>query len=434
MDRFGGVTQTEYLQQANDSLLTIVQIETRDALQNVEDIAKVPGVDVLFCGPYDLGNNIGHPILDGTMHDELKEAVAKIQRVAKENRKSSGIYATSGGQAQQYADQGFQMVSVATDAASLPASMQSALTTAEGSYAHSALKLAKEALRGWSCCKPRVLTFDEFLSIPPCTTGKHSTVDDTPAPEPASKLTEDAAPPRKPNAVTNGDPEIPAASRLPQAPQQTASTPPPPPPESESDDPSIAIPPNKTCRRRGCNTISSTDTGSSTRDGEECVYHPGQALFHEGSKGWTCCKRRVLEFDEFMKIEGCKRKKCHMFVGSGKKDGKEEALLTVRHDFYQTPTTVIASFFLKKIDKERAKIEFSSSTDILLDLPTADNKRYTTSVPLFGRIDTMKSTSKIMGTKLELTLVKHDGASWPTLRSDEQRTSEITQVGPAGRA
>lgn len=35
MERLGGVTQTEYLQQANDSLLTIVQIETKDALLNV---------------------------------------------------------------------------------------------------------------------------------------------------------------------------------------------------------------------------------------------------------------------------------------------------------------------------------------------------------------------------------------------------------------
>lgn len=35
MEAFGGVTQTEYLQQANDNLLTIVQIETQDALQNV---------------------------------------------------------------------------------------------------------------------------------------------------------------------------------------------------------------------------------------------------------------------------------------------------------------------------------------------------------------------------------------------------------------
>lgn len=39
-----------------------------------------------------------------------------------------------------------------------------------------------------------------------------------------------------------------------------------------------------------------------------------------------------------------------------------------------------------------------------------------------------------MGTKIEFNLVKLDGASWPTLRSDEQRTSEIIQVGQAGRA
>lgn len=105
-----------------------------------------------------------------------------------------------------------------------------------------------------------------------------------------------------------------------------------------------------------------------------------------------------------------------------------------RHDFYQTPTCVIASLFLKKIDKGHARVEFTSQTAVLLDLPTADNKRYKTELPLFGHIDTARSTYKIMGTKLELTLVKADGLSWPTLRSDEQRTSEIIQVGRAGRA
>ena len=71
----------------------------------------MPGIDVLFVGPFDLGNNIGHPILDGVMHDELKEAIAKILQAAKDNGKSSGIYSTSGDQAREFADQGFQMVS-----------------------------------------------------------------------------------------------------------------------------------------------------------------------------------------------------------------------------------------------------------------------------------------------------------------------------------
>jgi hypothetical protein len=72
-------------------------------------------------GPFDLGNNIGHPILDGTMHDELKEAIAKIQQAAKENHKSSGIYSTSGDQARGFADQGFNMVFFVENSVSLEA-------------------------------------------------------------------------------------------------------------------------------------------------------------------------------------------------------------------------------------------------------------------------------------------------------------------------
>lgn len=67
---------------------------------------------MLFVGPYDLGNDLGHPILDGTMHEELKEAIGKIQQAAKDNKKSSGIYTVSGSEARAYADQGFNMVSI----------------------------------------------------------------------------------------------------------------------------------------------------------------------------------------------------------------------------------------------------------------------------------------------------------------------------------
>lgn len=103
-----------------------------------------------------------------------------------------------------------------------------------------------------------------------------------------------------------------------------------------------------------------------------------------------------------------------------------------RHDFYQTPTTVIASLFLKKIIKGSAKIAFSAKS-VSLDLRTSDNKRYESEIPLFGEIDTDKSTYKIMGTKMEMTLVKADRTSWPVLRNDEPVT-EIIQVGQAGRA
>ncbi|KAJ5358134.1 hypothetical protein N7541_005292 [Penicillium brevicompactum] len=278
-----------------------------------------------------------------------------------------------------------------------------------------------EGQKGWKCCKPRVLTFEEFLAIPPCTTGKHSTVDDTPAPEP--KKVEEAPPP--PVEKKNERPPI-------ATPPATATAAPPAKPvieEPESDDPDVEVPANATCRRRGCGASYS---GSTARDEEKCVHHPGHPVFHEGSKGWSCCKRRVLEFDEFLKIPGCTEKTRHMFVGKAKGAG-EEKVDSVRNDFYQTPTAVNVSLYLKKIDKERAKVEFSANS-IVFDLPTTDNKRYQDTYTLFAPIDPEQSTFRVLGTKLDLKLVKGDGTSWPVLRSDDKWDGQRIQIGNAGHA
>jgi 4-hydroxy-2-oxoheptanedioate aldolase len=95
---------TDYLKQANDALLTIVQIETKEAVENVEAIAAVPGIDVLFVGPFDLGINIDHPIINEEMHQNLHAAISTILRTAKGAGKKSGVYCMSGAQAKTYAD------------------------------------------------------------------------------------------------------------------------------------------------------------------------------------------------------------------------------------------------------------------------------------------------------------------------------------------
>ncbi|KAF7554661.1 hypothetical protein G7046_g6750 [Stylonectria norvegica] len=106
---------TEYLQHANDALLTIVQIETQEALDSVDGIAEVKGIDALFIGPFDLGNNIGHPIINGVMAPELHAAIAKVLAASKKAGKKCGVYCTGGEQAKHYAGQGFDMMNVATD-------------------------------------------------------------------------------------------------------------------------------------------------------------------------------------------------------------------------------------------------------------------------------------------------------------------------------
>ncbi|KAL4866458.1 hypothetical protein BDV12DRAFT_172823 [Aspergillus spectabilis] len=283
-----------------------------------------------------------------------------------------------------------------------------------------------EGQKGWNCCKPRVLTFEEFMEIPPCTTGKHSAVDDTPVqPEKKTSAPEPPAPAPAP-VVDSGVPRV--AAHSPAIPPPS-NAPTPAPEEPESDDPELAIPANSTCRRKGCGASYNPDV---SREDENCVYHPGAPVFHEGSKGWSCCKRKVLEFDAFLKIEGCTEKKRHLFVGKGKPAG-EEKVDTVRNDFYQTATSVNVSLYLKKINKDNAKVEFTSTT-IALDLPTTDNKRYKDTYELFAPIDPEKSKFRVLGTKLELTLVKGDGTSWPVLKKDDRWSGERIQIGSAGRA
>ena len=111
MRRFGTSSMTEYLQSANKSTVIIAQIETEAALANVDSIAKTDGIDILLVGPFDLGNSIGHPILDGKMSQELLDAIETIRQAANKNGKRGGIYATTASQARDYADQGFHFVS-----------------------------------------------------------------------------------------------------------------------------------------------------------------------------------------------------------------------------------------------------------------------------------------------------------------------------------
>ncbi|KAI5296529.1 hypothetical protein KEM52_000712 [Ascosphaera acerosa] len=308
-----------------------------------------------------------------------------------------------------------------------------------------------EGQKGWRCCKPRVLTFDEFLAIPPCTVGKHSTVDATPGPDDAKKATQDAASAEA--ALRANEERRNAAAETATAPvattaavSATATTTPPPPPKKDhtedDDDLTLPVPAGAACRRRGCTaTYTATATETTPRDvaAETCTYHPGQPIFHEGSKGWSCCKRRVLEFDQFLKIEGCKQRAGHQFVGQRRDDAEheeeeEELLDEVRSDFYQTATTLTFSLYLKNIKKDEARVSFPDDSSMAVDLPTADGTRYRQVLPLAGAVDPAQCRWKVMKTKFEGVLAKREGGSaWPTLRRDERGTGERIQVGKARR-
>lgn len=113
--------------QANDNTAVIIQIETLAAYKNVEAIAKIKGVgncriihnlltvDVLFIGPFDLSNALGHPLVHGVEHPVVSEAIQKILDTAHDAGIKAGIFTTSHEDARKRVEQGFDMVHVATD-------------------------------------------------------------------------------------------------------------------------------------------------------------------------------------------------------------------------------------------------------------------------------------------------------------------------------
>lgn len=73
----------EYVQNANEHTLVIVQIEHIDAVNNIDEILSVPGVDGTFIGPYDLSMSLGvpgqlyHPLVTAAKEKVLKAVLAK---------------------------------------------------------------------------------------------------------------------------------------------------------------------------------------------------------------------------------------------------------------------------------------------------------------------------------------------------------------------
>jgi 2-dehydro-3-deoxyglucarate aldolase/4-hydroxy-2-oxoheptanedioate aldolase len=105
--------RSEVLESANTSVVGIVQIESLAALEEVEAIAQLPGVDVIFVGPADLSYALGVPReLDSR---EFRAALTRVVAAARAAGISAGILARSNEAAQAYLEQGFTFLAVGSD-------------------------------------------------------------------------------------------------------------------------------------------------------------------------------------------------------------------------------------------------------------------------------------------------------------------------------
>jgi 2-keto-3-deoxy-L-rhamnonate aldolase RhmA len=99
---------------ASDELITCcVQIETREALEGLDAILSVPGVDTVLVGPNDLAASIGH--IGDLGHPEVEAAIERVADRAAAHGIPAGIWTGSPAQARQRRAQGYRWATVGAD-------------------------------------------------------------------------------------------------------------------------------------------------------------------------------------------------------------------------------------------------------------------------------------------------------------------------------
>lgn len=102
-----------YVREANDRVCVIVQVETATALENLDSIAALEGIDGVFVGPADLAASLGHPGAPG--HPDVQAAVLDAFARIRAAGKAAGILTLDEALAGHYLDHGATFVAVGID-------------------------------------------------------------------------------------------------------------------------------------------------------------------------------------------------------------------------------------------------------------------------------------------------------------------------------
>ncbi|TLY01585.1 MAG: 2,4-dihydroxyhept-2-ene-1,7-dioic acid aldolase [Thaumarchaeota archaeon] len=108
-----GLSTAEYLRKANEETLLLVQVETKEALENIDAILAVKGVDIAFVGPTDLTMSLG--FLDDRSNPRILEEMRSVVKKCQEYGKIPGTMALTPDEAKRDESMGFRFISLASD-------------------------------------------------------------------------------------------------------------------------------------------------------------------------------------------------------------------------------------------------------------------------------------------------------------------------------
>lgn len=108
------ITVEEYIKTVNDEILVIVQIETKKAIDNIEDILTVEGIDATFIGPMDLSMSMGYR--GQPYHPEIIKAEEKVLEACRSSGVAPGIaFGRSIDHLNELIEKGFKFIGIGSD-------------------------------------------------------------------------------------------------------------------------------------------------------------------------------------------------------------------------------------------------------------------------------------------------------------------------------
>ena len=126
---YGGA---DYFAKSADEILTLVMLESAEALANAREILAVDGVDGCFVGPADLNISLGHSPDDAAPGADTEAGIANILAAARAAGKIAGVHAFSLDDAKKRVAQGFRFLTVMAETRMIRAGATQVLTALRG--------------------------------------------------------------------------------------------------------------------------------------------------------------------------------------------------------------------------------------------------------------------------------------------------------------
>ena len=125
-----GLKFSEYVEKANELVTIIVQAEHAEAVENIEEIVKVPGIDAVLLGPYDLAASLGKR---GQVDDPVVvDAIGHVTKVTQAAGLPLGMFGVTPEAVRPYVESGYTLLVAGVDATHLAGAAQKTLEQLRG--------------------------------------------------------------------------------------------------------------------------------------------------------------------------------------------------------------------------------------------------------------------------------------------------------------